>query len=54
MSTHNICFHQEIRKILILFGCIKRLIKSYENLNKSILLSVDVTKNWMSGEQYRS
>ena len=29
MSTHNICFCREIRKIGILFGGKKRLIKSY-------------------------
>ena len=29
MSTHNICFCREIRKIKILFGGKKRLIKSY-------------------------
>ena len=29
MITHNICIHGEIRKILIIFGLKKHLIKSY-------------------------
>ena len=30
MSNHNICFHGEIIKISILFGCKKHLIWSYD------------------------
>ena len=39
MSTHNICFCREIRKIWILFGGKKRLIKSYAHDIVLVLLT---------------
>ena len=56
MSTHNICFHKEIRKIL----CIIFFLFLYENIscldlclfiyfNNSVVLPDDVSTNcWMS------
>ena len=38
MSTHNICFYREIRKIEILFGWKKRLINSYGHLSTAMYL----------------
>ena len=34
MSTHNICFHGEIRKILVLFGWKKKSASSGAKLSK--------------------
>ena len=36
MSTHNICFHTGLRKILIVFSCKKCLIWSYDFIGKCI------------------
>ena len=35
MSTHNICFHGEIRKILIFFFQLKNALSEAMNLNTS-------------------
>ena len=45
MSTHNICFRREIRKISVLFGCKKKApyLKLCSTFNTLVLLNPDMS-----------
>ena len=58
MSTHNICFYWEIRKISVFFGWKKRLICCYEALSPHSLISLhclheETLYPWLSGMHHR-